>query len=218
MAPAKAADKKAPAKEAEAEHAGDGGPRQEASQERSRIPPRPSAPSTTPPSCSRPARPEQAAQALTAVLAGGNLPPAIMAKALLYRGIAYRQQKKPAQAIADLTSALWLKGGLSESDRADGLRQRTAAYQEAGLSQGGESRPGGCPKRRAARSAAPAGYRGALERRHDDVDAARARRPRLTKSTAQPRPAVGWDLFASLVRWLGTRLRRRQPTPPPRRR
>jgi tetratricopeptide (TPR) repeat protein len=57
-------------------------------------------------------KPDQATQALTTVLNGGNLPPAIMAKALLYRGIAYRQQKKPAQAIADLTSALWLKGGL----------------------------------------------------------------------------------------------------------
>jgi cell division septation protein DedD len=79
----------------------------------------------------------EAAQALTSVLSGGNLPPAIMAKALLYRGIAYRQQKLPAQAIADLTSALWLKGGLSEGDRADALRQRTAAYQEAGLADGG---------------------------------------------------------------------------------
>jgi len=79
----------------------------------------------------------EAAQALTTVLSGGNLPPAIMAKALLYRGIAYRQQKLPAQAIADLTSALWLKGGLSEGDRADALRQRTAAYQEAGLAEGG---------------------------------------------------------------------------------
>ena len=36
---------------------------------------------------------DQAAQSLTTVLNGGNLPPAIMAKALLYRGIAYRQQK-----------------------------------------------------------------------------------------------------------------------------
>src|SRR5581483_10589957 len=53
---------------------------------------------------------DQAAQSLTAVVVGGNLPPAIRARALLYRGIAYRQQKKPAQAIADLTSALWLKG------------------------------------------------------------------------------------------------------------
>ncbi|HEU0063217.1 MAG TPA: tetratricopeptide repeat protein, partial [Hyphomicrobiaceae bacterium] len=61
---------------------------------------------------------EQAVQALSATLTGGNLPPAVMARALLLRGIAYRQQKKPAQAIADFTSALWLKGGLSESDRA----------------------------------------------------------------------------------------------------
>jgi hypothetical protein len=81
----------------------------------------------------------EAAQALTTVLSGGNLPPAIMAKALLYRGIAYRQQRLPAQAIADLTSALWLKGGLAESDRADALRQRASAYQEAGLTEGGGS-------------------------------------------------------------------------------
>src|SRR5262249_11908352 len=83
---------------------------------------------------------EQAVQALSATLAAGNLPPSVMAKALLLRGTAYRQQKKPAQAISDFTSALWLKGGLSETDRADGLRQRAAAYQEAGLGQqGGET-------------------------------------------------------------------------------
>jgi len=83
-------------------------------------------------------KPEPAVQSLTTVLTGGNLPPAIMAKALLYRGIAYRQQKKPALAIADLTSALWLKGGLGEADRGDALRQRSSAYQEAGLAQGAE--------------------------------------------------------------------------------
>jgi cell division protein FtsN len=81
----------------------------------------------------------EAAQALTRVLNGGGLPPGMMAKALLYRGIAYRQQKKPAQAIADLTSALWLKGGLAEADRADALKQRAAAYQEAGLADSGGS-------------------------------------------------------------------------------
>ncbi len=81
---------------------------------------------------------EQAAQALSAVIGGGNLPPPIMAKALLYRGIAYRQQNKPTQAIADLTSALWLKGGLAEQERKDALRQRASAYQEAGLSDTGE--------------------------------------------------------------------------------
>jgi hypothetical protein len=80
---------------------------------------------------------EPALQALSAVVGGGNLPPALMAKALYYRGIAYRQRKMPAQAIADLTSALWLKGGLGESDRSDALRQRTSAYQEAGLTESG---------------------------------------------------------------------------------
>ena len=54
-----------------------------------------------------------------------------MAKALLYRGIAYRQQKLPAQAIADLTSALWLKGGLS-----DGRPHRRPAAADVGLSGG----------------------------------------------------------------------------------
>src|SRR5215510_4746609 len=99
---------------------------------------------------------EPAVQALSAVLAAGNLPPSVMAKALLLRGTAYRQQKKPAQAISDFTSALWLKGRLSETDRADGLRQRAAAYQEAGLSQSGDIAPAGVPPReRTASSAAP---------------------------------------------------------------
>ena len=61
-----------------------------------------------------------------------------MAKALLYRGMAYRQQQKPAQAISDITSALWLKGGLSPTDRTSALQQRAAAYQEAGLTESGE--------------------------------------------------------------------------------
>jgi hypothetical protein len=81
---------------------------------------------------------EQVIQVLTQVLAGGSLPPTVMAKAMLYRGMAYRQQKKPAQAIADLTSALWLKGGLSASERSDTLKQRAAAYQEAGLTESGQ--------------------------------------------------------------------------------
>jgi hypothetical protein len=81
---------------------------------------------------------DQAVIALSTTLAGGNLPPASMAKALFYRGMAYRQQKKPAQAIADLTSAMWLKGGLSDSDRKDAVRQRAEAYREAGLSETGQ--------------------------------------------------------------------------------
>lgn len=75
-----------------------------------------------------------AVQQLTAVLSGGGLPAAQMARALYYRGLAYRKQSKPAQAIADLTSALWLKNGLAAAERADALENRAAAYREAGLS------------------------------------------------------------------------------------
>jgi hypothetical protein len=82
---------------------------------------------------------EQAAQALTATLTGGNLPPAILAKAFYVRGLAYRQQGKSAQAISDLTSALWLKGGLGGDERADALKQRSAAYRDAGLAESGEA-------------------------------------------------------------------------------
>jgi cell division septation protein DedD len=81
-------------------------------------------------------RAQEAAQALTATLGGGNLPPALMAKALYARGIAHRQLTKTAEAISDLTSALWLKGGLAEADRVDALQQRAGAYRDAGL--GGE--------------------------------------------------------------------------------
>jgi hypothetical protein len=88
---------------------------------------------------------EQAVQTLTTTISGGNLPPAIMAKALLYRGMAYRNQQKPAQAISDITGALWLKGGLSPTDRTSALQQRAAAYHEAGLTESGEPLPKNSP-------------------------------------------------------------------------
>jgi hypothetical protein len=143
---------------------------------------------------------EPAVQALSATLAGGNLPPAVMARALLLRGIAYRQQKKPAQAIADFTSALWLKGGLSESDRVDGLRQRTAAYQEAGLNQAGEIAPAGAlaketrPKERSASPAASAPW-------SDGTTTSAPPAPATALNQEQSAPAAGgggWDLFANL--------------------
>ena len=62
-----------------------------------------------------------------------------MAKALYVRGLAYREQKKPAQAISDLTSALWLKGGLGGDERADALKQRIEAYADAGLTEHGQA-------------------------------------------------------------------------------
>jgi SPOR domain len=82
---------------------------------------------------------EQAVQALTATLAGGNLPPAVTAKAFYVRGLAYREQRKTAQAISDLTIALWLKGGLGGEERADAVKQRVEAYADAGLTEHGQS-------------------------------------------------------------------------------
>jgi len=76
---------------------------------------------------------DQGIQQISAALAAGGLPPQLMARALYYRGAAYRKQSKPAQAIADLTSSLWLKGGLTESERKQANEERQAAYRDAGL-------------------------------------------------------------------------------------
>jgi cell division septation protein DedD len=74
-----------------------------------------------------------AEQNLSSALAGGGLPNAQMARALYYRGAAYRKQGRPAQAISDLTTAVWLKGGLPEDLKKKATEERQLAYQEAGL-------------------------------------------------------------------------------------
>src|SRR5262245_6322610 len=83
-------------------------------------------------------RVDQAVLSLSATLAGGNLPPALMAQAFYVRGLADRTQKKPAHAISDLNSALWLKGGLGGEERADALKKRIEAYADAGLAESGQ--------------------------------------------------------------------------------
>ena len=72
---------------------------------------------------------------IDALIGRGGLDSRSMARALSIRGQAYRKQGKPAQAIADLQSALWLKNGLSESERASAVEARSAAYREAGLGE-----------------------------------------------------------------------------------
>jgi tetratricopeptide (TPR) repeat protein len=76
---------------------------------------------------------DAAVHTFSSVIGAGKLPPTIMARALYNRGLGYRKQGKPAQAISDLTSALWMKGGLNDAERADALASRVAAYREAGL-------------------------------------------------------------------------------------
>jgi hypothetical protein len=157
---------------------------------------------------------DQAAAALSATLAGGNIPPAIMAKALLYRGIAYRQQKKPAQAIADLTSALWLKGGLSDSDRKDALRQRASAYQEAGLTETGEVVAPAVPPATVAHAPAsspPAPARTASARPWSTETIQWPNQP-----AAQPtQQSNGWNLFGNLFGSPAPAASTPPPAPPP---
>lgn len=104
---------------------------------------------------------ETATQQLTRVIGTSGLGTPLMARALYLRGQAFRKQGKPAQAISDFTSAIWLKGGLNDAERADALQQRVAAYRDAGLSDPGlvDPKTAGAPAPKAvggAPSAAPA--------------------------------------------------------------
>ena len=55
--------------------------------------------------------------------------PGEAAKALYFRGIAYRKLGEPARAAADLGAAVWL--GLPEPDRVKALVNRGLAYRAA---------------------------------------------------------------------------------------
>jgi tetratricopeptide (TPR) repeat protein len=79
---------------------------------------------------------QQASDDLSAALRVGGLPGPDMAKALYYRGLAYKKQSKPGLAISDLTSALWLKDGLNDADRKAATAERAEAYRMAGLGDG----------------------------------------------------------------------------------
>jgi hypothetical protein len=76
---------------------------------------------------------EEAQRAFDAAVRGG-LPSAQMPRLLYYRGLTFRKLGKPGFAVSDLTSALWLKGGLSEAERADAIKARALAYNESGVS------------------------------------------------------------------------------------
>lgn len=69
---------------------------------------------------------------LDGVLSGGGLSNQHMARALYLRGLANRKKGRPAQAISDLTSAVWLKDGLGENDRNAALAARGEISREVG--------------------------------------------------------------------------------------
>jgi hypothetical protein len=74
---------------------------------------------------------------LEGILAGGGLANNHMARALYLRGVAHRKKARSAQAIADLTSATWLKGGLSDADRTAALKLRAEISREIGVADAG---------------------------------------------------------------------------------
>ena len=79
---------------------------------------------------------QPAVDQMSAALRGGGLTSPEMARALYIRGLAYKKQSKPGLAISDLTSALWLKNGLNDPDRASATAERAEAYKLAGLGDG----------------------------------------------------------------------------------
>ena len=82
-------------------------------------------------------RMDKAVATLTKAISGGGLSTQDLAKALYYRGLAHQRSNQSAQAIADLTSAVWMKGGLSPSEQQAALAARSKAYAAVGVSDPG---------------------------------------------------------------------------------
>jgi cell division septation protein DedD len=82
-------------------------------------------------------RSQSAIDQLSTAIKSGVLSASEMAKALYTRGLAFKKENKPGQAISDLTSAIWLKNGLSESEKKSALDERSEAYRMAGLEDTG---------------------------------------------------------------------------------
>ncbi len=78
---------------------------------------------------------EAAIEALSEALQG-PLSSRPAAKALYYRGLAYRAVGRPGQAVADLDAAIALRNGLSLGQLADAEDNRAAAQREAGIGAG----------------------------------------------------------------------------------
>jgi hypothetical protein len=77
---------------------------------------------------------EAAAKSLSDALDRENLSATNTARALYYRGLAYRELGKPELAIADLTKAISFKNALSKGDLKVAARNRAGALREAGIS------------------------------------------------------------------------------------
>ncbi len=74
---------------------------------------------------------QEAVRLLTRAIKSKSISNEQIAQALYQRGIAYQKDKKPAFAIADLTSALYIKS-LPAADRANAYKSRAKAYGALG--------------------------------------------------------------------------------------
>ncbi|WP_414462638.1 SPOR domain-containing protein [Hyphomicrobium sp. DY-1] len=77
---------------------------------------------------------------LSVAIKSGKLSSPELAKAMFTRGRAYKKDNQAGLAISDLTSAIWLKNGLSPDEQKSAMAERSEAYSMAGLSDTG-SRP-----------------------------------------------------------------------------
>lgn len=98
----------------------------------------------------------RAVGAFSSALSSGGLDTSGTARALYYRGLAYRRQGRTALAITDLTNALWLNNGLNGTERADALENRAAAYKAAGIADPGAPQADTAPAPAVAVNASPA--------------------------------------------------------------
>ncbi|MGI9524180.1 MAG: SPOR domain-containing protein [Hyphomicrobiaceae bacterium] len=78
----------------------------------------------------------QAIVSLTRSLQSGQLRRNEIARAFYYRGLAHQAAGQTADAISDLTNALWLKGALGKKDREKAVAARKRAYASAGVGGG----------------------------------------------------------------------------------
>jgi SPOR domain len=123
----------------------------------------------------------EAFRAFDTAIHSGGLKSQQLAKALYYRGLTYRKRGKPSLAIPDLTSAIWLKDGLSATDRQEAMSVRAEAYRDAGVGD-----VPGVSETATAASAVPDGWQTAMS----GSRAASSPAPAPAASSAPPQPSV----------------------------
>lgn len=148
-----------------------------------------------------------AVQTLTRVLGQEGLSPNEIAKALYYRGLAYKEINRPEQAIADLTGALFLSG-LTETERATAEQARQAAFRDGGTAAVAEANRAGTGP---TQGAAPAAQGPAFSTR---VETASAEPPSATPQQPAP-PAFSTSVSTSGSRDAPPAQQRVAAAPPP---